>query len=78
MKDRSAEKSNQPPPPADPSEQQKVGGTPEKKADEEPKDPALAVPLQKLDQLKNQDSPVQLYQLMQGNKPTPKKTGKDW
>jgi Ca-activated chloride channel family protein len=77
MKDRSAEKSNQPPP-ADPSEQQKVGGTPEKKADEEPKDPALAVPLQKLDQLKNQDSPVQLYQLMQGNKPTPKKTGKDW
>ena len=78
MKDRSDEKSNQPPPPADPSEQQKVGGTPEKKADEEPKDPALAVPLQKLDQLKNQDSPVQLYQLMQGNKPTPKKTGKDW
>jgi Ca-activated chloride channel family protein len=78
MKDRSAEKSNQPPPPADPSEQQKVGGPPEKKTDEEPKDPALAVPLQKLDQLKNQDSPVQLYQLMQGNKPTPKKTGKDW
>ena len=78
MKDRSAEKSDQPPPPADPSEQQKVGGTPEKKEDAENKDPALAVPLQKLDQLKNQDSPVQLYQLMQGQKPTPKKTGKDW
>ena len=78
MKDKSAEKSDQPPPPADPSEQQKVGGTPEKKEGEDPKDPALAVPLQKLDQLKNQDSPVQLYQLMQGNKPTPKKTGKDW
>jgi Ca-activated chloride channel family protein len=78
MKDRSAEKSDQPPPPADPTEQQKVGGTPEKKPGEESKDPALAVPLQKLDQLKNQDSPVQLYQLMQGNKPTPKKTGKDW
>jgi Ca-activated chloride channel family protein len=78
MKDRSAEKSNQPPPPADPSEQQKVGGTPEKKADEEPKDPALAVPLQKLDQLKNQDSPVQLYQLMQDHQSKPKKTGKDW
>jgi Ca-activated chloride channel family protein len=78
MKDRSAAKSDQPPPPADPTEQQKVGGTPEKKDGEEDKDPALAVPLQKLDQLKNQDSPVQLYQLMQGNKPTPKKTGKDW
>jgi Ca-activated chloride channel family protein len=78
MKDRSAEKSDQPPPPADPTEQQKVGGTPEKKEGDDNKDPALAVPLQKLDQLKNQDSPVQLYQLMQGNKPTPKKTGKDW
>lgn len=78
MKDRSAEKSNQPPSPADPAEQQKVGGTPEKKDEADAKDPALAVPLQKLDQLKNQDSPVQLYQLMQGNKPTPKKTGKDW
>ena len=78
MKDRSAQKSEQPPPSTDPTEQQKVGGTPEKKEGEENKDPALAVPLQKLDQLKNQDSPVQLYQLMQGNKPTPKKTGKDW
>ena len=78
MKDSAAQKSDQPPPPADPTEQQKVGGTPEKKEGDENKDPALAVPLQKLDQLKNQDSPVQLYQLMQGNKPTPKKTGKDW
>jgi len=77
MKEHSAEKSNQPPP-TDSSEQQKVGGTPEKKEAPEDKDPALAVPLQKLDQLKNQDSPVQLYQLMQGQKPTPKKTGKDW
>jgi len=78
MKDKSAEKSDQPPPPADPNELQKVGGTPEKKEGAENKDPSLAVPLQKLDQLKDQDSPVQLYQLMQGNKPTPKKTGKDW
>jgi Ca-activated chloride channel homolog len=78
MKDHAPEKSDQPPPPTDPSEQQKVGGSPEKKTEEETKDPALAVPLQKLDQLKNQDSPVQLYQLMQGQKPTPKKTGKDW
>ena len=78
MKDKSAEKSEQPPSPSDPNEQQKVGGTPEKKEGTENKDPTLAVPLQKLDQLKDQDSPVQLYQLMQGNKPTPKKTGKDW
>ena len=81
MKDKkepSAEKPPTPPPPADPTEQQQVGGAPEKKSAEESKDPALAVPLQKLDQLKNQDSPVQLYQLMQGQQPTPKKPGKDW
>lgn len=78
MKDKSAEKSDQPPPPSDPNEQQKVGGAPEKKESAENKDPALAVPLQKLDKLKDQDSPAQLYQLMQGDKPTPKKKGKDW
>jgi Ca-activated chloride channel family protein len=78
MKEKSAEKSDQPPPPANPGEQQKVGGTPEKKEGEESKDPALAVPLQKLDQVKDQDSPVKLYQLMQGQAPAPKKPGKDW
>jgi Ca-activated chloride channel family protein len=78
MKEKSAEKSDQPPPRSDPSEQQKVGGTPEKKEGAENKDPALAVPLQKLDELKNQDSPVQLYQLMQGKPTAPKKPAKDW
>lgn len=78
MKEKSAEKSEQPPPPSDPSEQQKVGGAPEKKEGAENKDPALAVPLQKLDELKNQDSPVQLYQLMQGKPSAPKKPAKDW
>jgi Ca-activated chloride channel family protein len=78
MKEKSAEKSDQPPPSSDPTEQQKVGGAPEKKEGSDNKDPALAVPLQKLDELKNQDSPVQLYQLMQGKPTAPKKPAKDW
>ncbi len=60
---------------------QKVGGVPEKKeGDKTPTDTALTLPLQKLDQLRNQDSPAQLFQLMDAdNKPTtPKKKGKDW
>jgi Ca-activated chloride channel family protein len=63
-----------------PSETQKVGGAPEQK--DEPKertDPVLALPLQKLDQLRNQDSPARLFELMEGDKKTePKKPGKDW
>jgi len=67
-----------PPPPHD--NMQKVGGAPERKDQPPPPtDPALALPLQKLDQLKNQDSPAQLFQLMEGERKTgPKKTGKDW
>jgi Ca-activated chloride channel family protein len=69
-------------PPQPPSQEtQKVGGVPEKKDGEKtPADPALALPLQKLDQLRNQDSPAQLFQLMDGDKKTaaPKKKGKDW
>jgi len=60
---------------------QKVGGVPEKKeGDKVPVDPALALPLQKLDQLRNQDSPAELFQLMDAdNKPVAsKKKGKDW
>ena len=70
-------KKNEPPPPPS-HDTQKVGGAPEKKADQ-PTDPQLAVPLQKLDQVRNQDSPAQLFQLMDaGQKPPPKKKGKDW
>lgn len=63
-----------------PGEMQKVGGAPEKKDDaQENADPALAVPLQKLDQIRNQDSPARLFQLMEGDpKPSQKKSGKDW
>jgi Ca-activated chloride channel family protein len=70
-------KKDQPPPP--PQDTQKVGGAPERKDEaKEPIDPALALPTQKLDQLRNQDSPAQLFQLMEGDKKPPKKTGKDW
>ena len=66
------------PPPS--RDTQKVGGTPEKKdAEQKPADPQLALPLQKLDQLRNQDSPAQLFQLMDADKKSvPKKKGKDW
>lgn len=69
-----------PPPPPDPGTQ-KVGGTPEKKENAEPppSDPSLAIPLQKLEQLRNQDSPAHLFQLMEGEKkPGVKTKGKDW
>jgi Ca-activated chloride channel family protein len=64
--------------PAEASETQKVGGVSEKKGDAAPVDPALSVPLQKLEQVRNQDSPAKLYQLMQGESSPPKKTGKNW
>ena len=69
------------PPPSQSHETQKVGGAPEKKeGDKTPADSSLALPLQKLDQLRNQDSPAELFQLMDAdNKPTtPRKKGKDW
>ena len=73
MKDRA-----QPPPPP-PENSQKVGGVPAKQGDQPPTDPSLALPLQKLDQLRNQDSPAELFQLMEGEKKsTAKKPAKDW
>ncbi len=61
----------QPPKPTSPptsTEMQKVGGTPDKKNEKPPSDPSLALPLEKLDQLKDQDSPAQLFQMMQGDR----------
>lgn len=68
----------QPPPPQ--GDTQKVGGAPDKRPpDPAAADPALAQPLQKLDQLRNEDSPAKLFQLMEGErKSTPTKKGKDW
>jgi Ca-activated chloride channel family protein len=77
MKDQQ-NKPDQPKPPNQPnSGTQKVGGQKEKKQ-EVALDPELALPLQKLDQVKNQDSPAQLQQLMRGPPEKPAKKGKDW
>ncbi|MEY4689064.1 MAG: hypothetical protein RIR76_3087 [Verrucomicrobiota bacterium] len=76
-------KKDQPPPPP-PENMQQVGGAPERKPEDqqEKADPALALPLQKLDQLRNQDSPAQLFQMMEGDRKgerkTAPKTGKTW
>jgi len=67
------------PPPPPPGDTQKVGGTPEQKGEPpESIDPALALPLQKLEQLRNQDSPAELFQLMEGERRPAKQPGKNW
>ncbi|HVT73556.1 MAG TPA: VWA domain-containing protein [Lacunisphaera sp.] len=57
---------------------QKVGGQQDHKADENPTDPELAMPLQKLEQVRDQDSPAKLQQILQGQQEKPKPVGKDW
>jgi Ca-activated chloride channel homolog len=66
--------------PAEARELQKIGGVPEKRTgDGATDDPTLVVPMEKLDQLKQQDSPAALYQLLRGeNTPPPKPNGKNW
>ena len=68
-------------PPPEPSQpqpgNQSVGG--QQVQDQEAMDnPEMVVPLQKLDQLKDQDSPAELFQLMQDPNDQPPKTGRDW
>ena len=67
-----------PPPPPPSQETQKVGGSPKAEPQPEQADPNLALPLQKLDQLRQQDQPAQLFKLMEGDRKSPKKPGKDW
>lgn len=68
----------EPPPPEEPpTETQQVGGQTQQPFDVE-QDPALTVPLQKLEQLKRQDSPAELYQLMQDPNAQPSEKGRDW
>ena len=70
---------NQPPPPPPEGDTQQVGGNPDKKPADANADPSLAMPLQKLEQLRNQDSPAKLFKLMQGDPGrTPDKKGKNW
>jgi len=74
QKDQKPEPKKQPPQPGT----QKVGGQQEKKPEGEQQNPELAMPLQKLEQVRNQDSPAKLQQIMQGQQQKPKPVGKDW
>lgn len=76
MKGQQAE----PPKPPEPSaETQKVGGQSLKEAQTKPADPKLTVSLQKLEMIRQQDSPAQLHQLMEGQRaPTTGGKGKNW
>jgi len=60
---------------------QKVGGV-RKKEDEDParKNPELAVPLEKLEQIKADDSPAELFEMLRRGEPipTPTNKGKNW
>ena len=60
---------------------QKVGGVKKDQPDDPARsDPELAVPLEKLEQLKNEDSPAELYQMLRQGEPIPpqKNTGPQW
>ncbi|MFZ9682988.1 MAG: hypothetical protein ACO3DQ_07285, partial [Cephaloticoccus sp.] len=71
-------------PPPEPSSQsgemQQVGGAPEKKEGTAANtDPALAMPLQKLQKIRDQDSPATLFQMMEGKPEKPAgNAGKKW
>lgn len=74
------DKRAEPPPPSPSSgEMQKVGGAPKDQGNPDKVDPALAMPLQKLQQIRDGDSPAQLFQLMEGKpEQAPAKSGKTW
>ena len=79
MKDQKEQKTEEKKQPRQqPSGTQKVGGQQEKKATEEQQNPDLAMPLQKLEQVKEDDSPAKLYQLMRGQQVKKPQKGKDW
>ncbi|CAM2834325.1 VWA domain-containing protein [Rariglobus hedericola] len=78
---KSESQAGQPEPaPTDPSEMQQVGGTPTgQSSDPARQDASLTIPLQKLDQVKQGDSPAHLFQLLQGPSTAPSAPkGKDW
>ena len=60
---------------------QKVGGVKKDQAEDPARNnPELAVPLEKLEQLKSQDSPAELFEMLRNGEPipTPTNTGKNW
>jgi Ca-activated chloride channel family protein len=63
-----------------PGEMQQVGGASDKQKDQAAQlDPSLELPLQNLDQVRQQDSPARLYQLLQDpNSKTPARSGHNW
>ncbi len=70
-----------PPPPPGAGGTQKVGGKSEHAPPDAAKaDPSLAGSLEKLDQIRGEDSPPELFQMMENNEPRPKNAhpGKDW
>lgn len=78
---RGSKEAREPEPAPDPSDMQQAGGTPvDASTDPARLDPSLAIPLQKLDQVKQGDSPARLYQLLQDPGPAqpPASKGKDW
>ena len=77
MKNPPPQPSSAKPQMSDARELQKFGGTPQKGASDAT-DPALAVPLEKLEQLKQQDSPAVLYELMRGQAKPAANNGKNW
>ncbi|MFA6285977.1 MAG: VWA domain-containing protein [Opitutaceae bacterium] len=72
--------SDTPPSTQPPGDMQQVGGKSEKQKDEAAQlDPSLEVPLQKLDQVRQQDSPARLFQLLQDpNSQVPARKGPNW
>ncbi len=70
----------QEPPEPKPSEMQQVGGTDQQStASPEQMDPSLAVPLQKLQKIRDQDSPAKLFQMMDDSpESSPQHKGKTW
>jgi Ca-activated chloride channel family protein len=77
MKDPKNQKPQDKPPQPKPGTQ-KVGGQQDKKPEGAEENPELALPLQKLEQVRNQDSPAKLQQIMQGEQTKPKPNAKDW
>jgi Ca-activated chloride channel family protein len=79
---QSPDSKSKPPPPPEPKqantgETQKIGGQRQQQAAKA--DPSLVLPIQKLDQLRNQDSPAELFQMLDSrDAKTPPKKGRDW
>ncbi|KXU36841.1 hypothetical protein AXK11_03355 [Cephaloticoccus primus] len=85
MQQDAAQPEPQPSPPAQPpapqGQTQQVGGTqPKDAAAPDAQDPALSVPLQKLQKIRNDDSPAQLFQMMNDDAPQENsgRPKKDW